>query len=163
MHIKAWMLAAALTLGPAVAAHADGSLLDRAHQRLGQGVALVVQGRHAEAEKPLRQALRDDPELREAHYNLGVALRAQGRFDEAVAEYDRALALTAADDEPARARCLYGAALAREARGDHDAWDRYLAYARPFRAERPSVEVALAHRDALNGVKVPGGAQKAAR
>ena len=74
---KVWMLAAAVTLGP-LAAHAQATL-DRPHQILGEGVQRVVQGNFADAEKKLREALREDPSLREAHYNLGVALREEGR------------------------------------------------------------------------------------
>ena len=162
MHTNGWILAAALVLGPAAVAHAD-VLLDRAHQRLDEATHLVVQGRYAEAEKPLRQALRDDPNLREAHYNLGAVLRAEGRYDEAIAEYNRALALTSSDDESVRARCLYGAALAMDARGDKNAWDQYLAFARPWQIEQPAVQIAEERKQALNEVKVPGVAQKASR
>jgi tetratricopeptide (TPR) repeat protein len=164
MHTNGWILAAALVFGPAAVAHAD-VLLDRAHQRLDDGAHLVVQGRYAEAEKPLRQALRDQPNLREAHYNLGAVLRAEGRYDEAIAEYNRALALTSKDkdDESVRARCLYGAALAKDARGDKNAWDEYLAFARPWQVEQPAVQIAEERKQALNEVKVPGVAQKASR
>jgi tetratricopeptide (TPR) repeat protein len=162
MQLNGWILVASLAVAPALARAADNPF-DEAHRRLGDGVSLVVQGRYAEAEKPLRQALRDNPKLVNAHYNLGVALREQGLYDEAVAEYDRALALAPVDDEPLRAQCLYGSALAREARGDKNAWDRYLAFARPYKDEQPAVAIALQHRDMLAGIKVPGTTRKAAR
>ncbi|HXU71693.1 MAG TPA: tetratricopeptide repeat protein [Polyangia bacterium] len=159
MRSKGWLLAAALVVTP-VMAHADG-VLDKPHQALGQGVALVVEGRFAEAEKYLRDALRMDSTLPEAHYNLAVALRNEGRYDEAIAEYHHALGGFVA--EPDRAKAFYGIGLAREARGDRNAWDEYLAFARPFRAERPAVAIARDHEALINGEKVPGSYQKAAR
>jgi Flp pilus assembly protein TadD len=156
---KSWMLAAAVTFAP-LAAHAQATL-DRPRQLLGEGVQRVVQGHFADAEKKLREALREDPSLREAHYNLAVALRAEGRFEEAAAEYDTAAHLFS--DEARIAQSLYGEALAREALGDQAAWDPYLSFARPLAAEQPTVAVAQTHREALNGVVVPGRYQKASR
>ena len=159
MRFTGWLLAATLLAAPA-AARAQ-SVLDKPHQLLGEGVSLVVEGRYAEAEKPLRAALRIDPLLAEAHYNLAVALKNEGRYDEAIAEYHRAL--DGFKSEPRRAQALYGVGLAREARGDKGAWDEYLAFARPLRAEQPAVRIAEYHRDVINGIKVPGAYQKAAR
>jgi tetratricopeptide (TPR) repeat protein len=156
---KAWMLAAAVTLAP-LAAHAQATL-DRPHQILGEGVQRVVQGNFADAEKKLREALREDPTLREAHYNLAVALREQGQLREAVSEYRVAAHLFS--DEPRIAQSLYGEGLAREALGDKAAWDPYLSFARPLAVEQESVKLADLHREALNGVIVPGRYQKAAR
>ncbi|MCU1279198.1 MAG: hypothetical protein JWM53_2744 [bacterium] len=159
MQVKGWLLAAALIATPAVG-RADATL-DPAHHALGKGVALVVDGRYAEAEKPLREALRRDPTLAEGHYNLAVAMREQGRFDEAVAEYRASLLGFRSESD--RAKALYGIGLAREARGDKAAWDEYLAFARPLRNEQATVQIAQAHRDIINGVRVPGSYQKASR
>ncbi|HEY1584399.1 MAG TPA: tetratricopeptide repeat protein [Polyangia bacterium] len=159
MRSKGWLLAAALVVTP-VAAHAQ-AVLDKPHALTGHGVALVVAGRFAEAEKPLREALRIDPTLANAHYNLAIVLKNEGRFDEAVAEYHRAL--DGFSTESQRAQAFYGIGLAREARGDKGAWDEYLAFARPLRVEQPAVQIAEDHRDVINGVKVPGSYQKAAR
>jgi Flp pilus assembly protein TadD len=159
MQFKGWLLAAALLVTPALA-HAQ-AVLDKPHEVLGQGVQLVVAGRFAEAEKPLREALRLDPTLSEGHYNLAVALKSEGRNDEAIAEFHRALDGFAS--EPDRAKAFYGIGLAREARGDKGAWDDYLAFARPLRNEQPAVQIAEDHRDIINGVKVPGSYQKASR
>jgi Flp pilus assembly protein TadD len=161
MRLRSWLLAAAMTVTPALA-HATGySVLDKPHQVLGTGVTLVVEGRFAEAEKPLREALRMDPTLAEGHYNLAIVMRQTGNLDVAIAEYHRAL--DGFSSEPDRAKALYGIGLAREARGDKGAWDEYLAFARPLRNEQAAVQVAEYHRDLLNGVKVPGSYQKAAR
>jgi tetratricopeptide (TPR) repeat protein len=159
MRSKGWLLAAALVVTPAVA-HAQ-AVLDRPHTKLGEGTTLVVEGRYAEAEKPLREALRLDPSLGEAHYNLAVVLKHTGMLDESIAEFHRALALFT--DEPDRAKAFYGIGLAREARGDKGAWNEYIVFARPIKAEQPAVQIAEAHRDELNGVKVPGKYQKASR
>ena len=160
MRVTGWMLAAAIVVAPAIS-RAD-VVLDRPHAILGQGVADVVAGRYADAEKQLREALREDPSLREAHYNLAVVMRAQGAYDAAIAEYAAAEAMYARGDEPNRAKCLYGIALAKEARGDRDAWDQYLAFARPRRNEQRVIPIAEEHAEVLNGIRVPG-TQKAAR
>jgi Tfp pilus assembly protein PilF len=157
--LKVWMLATAVTLAP-FAAHAQATL-DRPRQILGEGVLRVVQGHYADAEKKLREALREDPTLREGHYNLAVALRNQGKLEEAASEY--AIAAKLFTDESRIAQSLYGEALSREAMGDKQAWDHYLAFARPLAVEQPSVQVADLHREILNGVIVPGRYQKAAR
>ncbi len=159
MRFLGWLLAAAMIVAPGLAR--AQAVLDKPHALLGDGVTLVVEGRWADAEKKLRQALRLDPSLSEGHYNLAVALKNQGRYDEAIAEYHRALDGFAS--EPDRAKALYGVGLAREARGDKGAWDEYLAFARPLRNEQPAVRIAEFHRDVINGIKVPGSYQKASR
>lgn len=160
MRLHGWLLVATLVAAPALA-HAQ-AVLDKPHQILGEGVSLVVKGHYADAEKKLREALRLDPNLVEAHYNLGVALRELGRYDEAIAEYDQAAQMYQPGDTGDRAKALYGSALAKEARGDKSAWDAYLAFARPLESERPTVLIAMDHRDILNGIKPPG-TQRAAR
>ena len=159
MRFTGWLLAATVMVTPAFAR--AQAVLDKPHALLGHGVSLVVEGRYPDAEKQLREALRLDPSLSEGHYNLAVALRNEGRFDEAIAEYHRALdGFTSESD---RAKALYGIGMAREARGDKGAWDEYLAFARPLRVEQPAVRIAQDHRDVINGVKVPGSYQKASR
>ena len=136
-------------------------MLDKPHQVLGQGVCSSSQGRFAEAEKPLREALRMDPTLAEGHYNLAIVLRNEGRSTRrSPSTIARSMA---SRREPDRAKAFYGIGLAREARGDKGAWDDYLAFARPLRGQQPAVKIAEYHRDVLNGVKVPGSYQKAAR
>jgi tetratricopeptide (TPR) repeat protein len=158
MKWQAWLVAGCVAAAP-WAARANVAL-DPPQARLGQGVELVLARRWADAEKQLREALRQDPTLAEAHYNLGIALRAEGRTDEAIAELHEALGgFTRPAD---RAKALYAVGMIKEARGDRDAWDDYLAFARPLESEQPVVHVAEEHREALNGVKVPG-TQKASR
>jgi Flp pilus assembly protein TadD len=158
MKYHRWLAIAALVATP-LAARANVTL-DRPHKALDKGVELVIKGKWADAEKHLREALRSDPTLSEAHYNLAVALRNQGRFDESIAEYHEALGAFTREED--RAKALYGVGLAKEARGDRDAWDEYLAFGRPLRDQQPTVRIALDHRDVLNGVRIPG-TQKAAR
>jgi len=159
MRFTGWLLAATVMVTPALGR--AQAVLDKPHQLLDHGVSLVVEGRFAEAEKPLREALRLDPTLAEGHYNLAIAMKNLGQLDEAVAEYHRAL--NGFSTESDRAKALYGIGLAREMRGDKGAWDEYLAFARPLRNEQPAVQIAEDHRDVINGVRVPGSYQKAAR
>jgi tetratricopeptide (TPR) repeat protein len=159
MKLHLWLATAALVAATPFAARANVTL-DRSRQDLSQGVQFVINGQWGDAEKRLREALRFDPTLSEAHYNLGVALRHQGRLDESIAQYHEALGGFTREED--RAKAFYGAALAKEARGDRDAWDEYLAFGRPLRDEQPGVRIALDHRDLLNGVRVPG-TQKATR
>jgi tetratricopeptide (TPR) repeat protein len=156
--MRNWLIATALAFTP-MAASAQGTsepVLDKPHHDLGRGVALVVNGRYTEAEKVLRHALAENPDMREGHYNLAVVLRQTGRNDEAIAEYRKALNAYDPADEPNRAKALYGIALAREAMNDKHAWDEYLAFARPLRGQRNGVEVAEQRTELLQGVKVPG-------
>jgi Ca-activated chloride channel homolog len=84
------LLALCLPWPPAFAA--DGSLWQREDQRqyaqMQRGVEAYRSGDYAAAET----ALRDLPGA-DAAYNRGNALAKQGRYDEAIAEYDRALTL----------------------------------------------------------------------
>jgi tetratricopeptide (TPR) repeat protein len=65
-------------------------------------------GKVREAIAHYEEALRIDPDLVEAHYNLGVALEKAGRVPEAMQHYQQALKLrpdiTAARDALARLR-----------------------------------------------------------
>ncbi|WP_147652521.1 tetratricopeptide repeat-containing sulfotransferase family protein [Vulcaniibacterium gelatinicum] len=64
-----------------------------------QALALLRQGHHAEAIAAYRRLLAAHPGLADAWYNLGYLLKAEGRFDEALAAYGRALALGIAQPE----------------------------------------------------------------
>jgi tetratricopeptide (TPR) repeat protein len=160
MRITGWMLAAIVALVPSLA-HAD-DVFDQPHRILGDGVSDVVAGRFHEAIPKLQAAVRANPSLRNGYYNLGVCYRQLGDNDAAIAEYQRALRLTPAHDEAATAQALYGIALAKDARGDRDAWNQYLSWARPRASERLAVQIAHERQQQLAGIKVPG-TQKAAR
>ncbi len=64
-----------------------------ASTRNALGVAYVQLGRVAEAVVQFEAALRVDPELSMAHYNLGVIAMGQQRVPEAIARFEQALAL----------------------------------------------------------------------
>jgi tetratricopeptide (TPR) repeat protein len=67
---------------------------------LNLGVALQFLGRTQEAETDLREALRLDPQLAEAHYRLGNVLEHQGKLEAAVPELMEAIRLDDKYAEP---------------------------------------------------------------
>lgn len=67
--------------------------------RLSCGAVAGLRGDHAQAEAYCRQALAIDPKLAAAHHNLGIALRNQGRFDEACQAFRQATELKTAYGE----------------------------------------------------------------
>ncbi|MGA3269108.1 MAG: tetratricopeptide repeat protein, partial [Verrucomicrobiota bacterium] len=68
-------------------------------------------GMYADAETLWRATLAQNPDSWLAHSNLGVALSAQGKFDEAIQHCERALQLNPDDAE---AHCNLGVVLARQ-------------------------------------------------
>jgi tetratricopeptide (TPR) repeat protein len=60
-------------------------------QKIEQGHELVLSRRFAEAESCFREALAQEPDWSMPHNNLGWALQAQGRNEEAVTSYKEAL------------------------------------------------------------------------
>ena len=65
---------------------------DQAGLRAGAvepGPALLAAERSARALEEFHQAVMSDPDLAEAHYNLGLALAQTGRLDEAAARVQR--------------------------------------------------------------------------
>jgi Tfp pilus assembly protein PilF len=87
-----------------------------AEAHLGRGFVLEFGfGRQGEAEVEYRRALELKPTLAEAHNDLGQLLALSGRFDEAIAEFDAAVALMQYR-EPWVARCNKGQALWRMGR-----------------------------------------------
>src|SRR5262245_6532990 len=57
------------------------------------GVIFFQRGNHAEAVRQIDVALKINPNAASAHNNRGIALQELKRLDEALASYDRALAL----------------------------------------------------------------------
>ncbi|MBI3326575.1 MAG: tetratricopeptide repeat protein [Nitrospinae bacterium] len=70
------------------------------YQNLGE--AYFNLGRYQEAEAALATALRYDPDLPLAHYNLGLTLEKRGRVQDARDAYRRALELAPKDPETGR-------------------------------------------------------------
>lgn len=56
-------------------------------------VLLDALGKPVEAQAEFQKAVELDPQYAEAHHNLGLALAAQGKAEEAIAQYRKALAL----------------------------------------------------------------------
>jgi tetratricopeptide (TPR) repeat protein len=67
---------------------------------LNLGILLRTRGELADAETLLREAVRDEPELPQAHYQLGVLLEQQDHLDQAVHELKRAIEHQADYAEP---------------------------------------------------------------
>lgn len=85
-------------LGPALASFEKAAVLNRRQQQPSPwpphnlGYLLLRMDREREAEESLRESLRYDPGLAPSHYHLARTLEKEGREEEAVAEYLRALA-----------------------------------------------------------------------
>jgi tetratricopeptide (TPR) repeat protein len=160
MRITGWIMAVTLGLAPSLAA--AQVRLDRPHRLLGEGVSLVVAGCYGQAIPKLTEAVRADPNLRNAHYNLGVAYSHTGELDRAIVEYQIAVQQTPRRDEVAMGQALYGEALAREANGERNAWSQYLSWAQSRPREQPALQIALARQAQLAAIRIPG-TQKASR
>jgi len=118
-----------------------------ARQRVENGIALFRKGRKAEAETAFRAALKLDPANIAAHMSLGALLDASSRSSQAVACYDRILALKPegqdlrADTLAARANAFKSLGQAARARED---LAEALKTASPKWPWRKQVEAALA-------------------
>ncbi len=73
-----------------------------------RGWAYHSHGQHEQAEGDFRNALKLDPESVDANYVLGLVLKAQGRNDDAIGFFDKALNLIKAGkvDDKARSAML---------------------------------------------------------
>ena len=89
-----------------------GSLPQAARWRARLGRVLKRQGRFAEAEAALREALRQEPDLLDAHLGLAAIYRRKGKWAEEARVYERALRL-----KPDDARLHADLGLAPEAQG----------------------------------------------
>jgi len=83
--------------------------------RLGKARALLIDDRNQEAEQVLREMLVADPENAMAYDLLGNLLSEFGRFDEARACFERAIAIA-----PLLAGCYYDLVRCRPVTGDDD-------------------------------------------
>ena len=95
----------------------------------GEGVALYVLKRHAEAEAPLRAAIGLAPDEADHHVYLGHVLSELKRYDEAIRAYEEAIRLA-----PTDARAWKGMGFAhynvRRFAEARMALEKYLAFAR---------------------------------
>jgi tetratricopeptide (TPR) repeat protein len=128
--------------------------LPKGEEEVNRASTLIVRGRYAEAEPLLRQAVANAPGDPYAYFNLASVLRATGRNQEAIANYQSAQSLFASTGKSANgpsdiANCLYGIALAREASDDPhaavQAWNDYIRYAQRYASEQPAVALAHEH------------------
>lgn len=95
---------------------------DRAGTLVNRGVMLTRAKAYGDARRDLDEAIRLQPDLGEAWVNRGILRMADRRYDLALGEIDKGLALGV--DEPAKA--YYNRALAREGLGDaKGAWTDY--------------------------------------
>ncbi|OPZ20430.1 MAG: photosystem I assembly protein Ycf3 [candidate division BRC1 bacterium ADurb.BinA364] len=90
------------------------SLSDPLARRAREGNRLVAQGQYAEAIETYKTAQADSPESPELHYNIGVALAGQGKYEEAIASFGNMIAADAA----LKARAFYNQGYCRYRQGE---------------------------------------------
>ena len=71
-----------------------------------QGQKLNSEGKQAEAIALYQQALQINPDLFDAHLDMGIALDLQGKYDDARVELQKAVVLASADQQPQALRAL---------------------------------------------------------
>ncbi len=148
-------------LADAQAWHRSGRLADaeRAYLRLSQGLApnpdlvhmlgvlAYQQGNSTIAIDRYRQAISLKGDFFQAHNNLGIALKAAGRLDEAATAFSAAL-----EAKPDYAEAAYNFAILHEARGSNDEAERTYRLALETRPDwvEPSAtwEISFARPDA---------------
>jgi len=113
---------------------------------MNRSAEAIVKQQYSEAERLAREALEQDGKLANAQYDLGVALKHQGRHEEAIEHFQAALALFSPDDETNVAKCLYAVPLVYELAQDpfaaSNAWRKYLAFAEQHPSQKASQEIA---------------------
>ncbi len=144
-HVDALLLTAELleTLGQSDLAIAAYKRVPANHPayhaaELGRAAALRQADRPDAAIEVLEQLARSHGDMAIVHSSLGDALRAQDRHAEAVAAYDRALALT---EDGARAQwfLLYARGIAQERLGNWDASEADFRAALALNPDQPQV------------------------
>src|SRR5262249_37655715 len=116
------------------------------------GIALEEAGQADESTLHLREALRIDPKLTVAHYQLGLALSSRGQYDGAVDHLQQAVTL---NPRHLQARGALGQALLGLGRF-RDAWDatrRGLDLLPPDHPQRPNVVWELRRCEDLPGLE----------
>jgi tetratricopeptide (TPR) repeat protein len=130
-----------------------GHTLSPAEQLSDEASVKISQGNRTDAEVALRQSIERNPNLPWAHYNLATCLQARRAFDDALAEYRRALDLFGNANRHARSACLYGIAATLDDRNDFDgalkAYQTYLDFAGAAPEEANGVSVARARCSVL--------------
>jgi tetratricopeptide (TPR) repeat protein len=124
--------------------------LPKGVEEVNTAASRIVVGDYAGAEPLLRRAIIDAPNDPWAHFNLASVLRATNRNDQAIAEYHIAKALFQAHSSANGAgdvgNCLYGIALADEAKGNPAeaarAWQAYVRFAEGVPSERAALAIA---------------------
>jgi tetratricopeptide (TPR) repeat protein len=111
------------------------------------GYSYYNRGEWAEAESHLRKAVAADKNLKRAWVNLGLALAQQGRYDEGLAAFGKAVT-------PAEARANLGFVLAAQGKRD-EAKDAY----RQALALEPTLKVAQAALAKLEAPPTPKAAE----
>lgn len=98
------------------AVHAAQARADEVRARFEQGVVMLHARQYEHAATALHRVMELDPDLPEAHVNMGYALLALERYKGASDFFEEATRL-----RPAQANAYYGLAIALEAQGDLDA------------------------------------------
>ncbi|MEE8312314.1 MAG: tetratricopeptide repeat protein [Candidatus Binatia bacterium] len=75
----------------------------------------LFQGRNADAEREYREVIASSPNFVQAHVNLGIALHAQGKTEEATASFRHAREISTTDDQRARIDQILAASEGRPA------------------------------------------------
>jgi len=144
-HIDALLLTADLleSLGQydlAIAELANVPASDPAYHaaELGRAAALRRSGKPGRAIEVLQQLTRSHGELPSVHSALGDALRAEDKFDEAIAAYDMAITKTS-ETNPQRWVLLYARGISEERSGDLDDAEADFRAALAINPDQPQV------------------------
>ncbi len=78
---------------------------------LRRGMGFYARKQYEKAEADLRKATSLDPDAKDAYYSLGMVLKAQGRKEEAVQAFQRAIDVLTADKSDVSAEMLRRLAL----------------------------------------------------
>lgn len=123
---------------------------DRAATITNRGILHMREGRHERALSDYQKSIRLMPELLESKVNLGAALFALGRYEEALVALNEGVATDSMD---ARAIGYYNRALCHERLGDVQT--AYEDFRRALSA-RPDFELAAKQLERFSVVAVPG-------